>query len=292
MQLLKLIKFVWQHPLNAGRKLAALQRVVKWQIASRLLPGPIAMPFVETTMLFASRGMTGATGNWYCGLHEYREMAFVLHLLRKGEHFADVGANIGSYTILAAGGAGARVTSVEPIPSTFAQLESNVVLNHLSGQVRACSLGLSEQSGSLKFCLGLDTVNHVLAVGETLPSIDVPVMRLDELVGDDVPVLIKIDVEGYEREVLLGGEKTLADPRLLAVIMETNGSGARYGVSDDELIAIMVRHGFSTFGYDPFTRELVDAGLADGNTIFIRGKSIIESRVKSARHFQLVNGTI
>lgn len=292
MQLLKLVKFVWHHPLNVGRRLAALQRVVKWQIASRLLPGPIAMPFVETTMLFASRGMTGATGNWYCGLHEYREMAFVLHLLCKGEHFADVGANIGSYTILAAGGVGARVTSVEPIPSTFAQLESNVVLNHLSGQVRACRLGLSEQSGSLKFCLGQDTVNHVLAVGETLPSIDVPVMRLDELVGDDVPVLIKIDVEGYEREVLLGGEKTLADPRLLAVIMETNGSGARYGVSDDELIAIMARHGFSTFGYDPFTRELVDAGLADGNTIFIRNKSIVESRVKSARHFQLVNGTI
>jgi hypothetical protein len=33
--------------------------------------------------------MTGATGNWYCGLHEVHEMAFVLHLLRPREHFVD-----------------------------------------------------------------------------------------------------------------------------------------------------------------------------------------------------------
>lgn len=292
MELFRLFKFVWQHPLNAGGRLAALLRVVKWQIASRLLAGPLALPFVESTMLFASRGATGATGNWYCGLHEFRDMAFVLHLLRKGEHFADIGANIGSYSILAAGGAGARVTAVEPIPATASNLERNILLNQLSSQVRACRLGLSNVNGSLKFSLNLDTVNHVLAPGESLSGIEVPVMRLDELIGDDVPVLIKIDVEGYEREVLLGAEQTLADARLWAVIMETNGSGARYGVADDELIAIMARYGFSPFGYDPFERRLVGTGVADGNTIFVRDKSRVEARVTNAKHFQLVNGKI
>lgn len=48
--------------------------------------------------------MTGATGNWYCGLQEYEDMSFVLHALRPGDLFVDVGANIGSYSILAAGG--------------------------------------------------------------------------------------------------------------------------------------------------------------------------------------------
>jgi FkbM family methyltransferase len=292
MELLKLFKFVWQHPLNAGGRLAALLRVVKWQIASRLFAGPLALPFVESTMLFASRGTTGATGNWYCGLHEFRDMAFVLHLLRPGEHFADVGANIGSYSILAAGGAGARVTAVEPIPATASNLERNILLNHLSSQVRVCRLGLSDVNGSLKFSLDLDTVNHVLAPGESLPGIEVPVIRLDELIGDDVPVLIKIDVEGFEREVLLGADKTLADAGLLAVIMETNGSGARYGVADHELIVIMARYGFTPFGYDPFERRLVGTSVADGNTIFVRDKSRVEGRITKAKHFQLVNGKI
>ena len=292
MNFFRLLKYVWQHPLNAGGKFAALLRVIKWQFASRLFVGPIALPFVEKTLLFASRGMTGATGNWYCGLHEHREMAFVLHLLRSGEHFADVGANIGSYTVLAAGGAGARVTAVEPIPTTFSHLERNVVLNRLTEQTRLCRLGLSNSNGTLRFSLELDTVNHVLAENENLPGIDVPVMMFDELVGDDVPVLMKIDVEGHERAVLLGGEKTLADSRLLAVIMETNGSGARYGVADDELISIMARHGFAMFGYDPFLRRLSNTNAADGNTIFVRDRPAVEARLARARHFYLVNGTI
>ncbi len=99
-----LLKFVWNHPLNRKGRWAAWLRVLRWQLAARLMPGRIALPFVEETWLFAQRGMTGATGNWYCGLHEVEEMAFVLHLLRVGEHFVDIGANIGSYTMLAGGG--------------------------------------------------------------------------------------------------------------------------------------------------------------------------------------------
>jgi hypothetical protein len=52
--------------------------------------------------MWATSGMTGATGNLYVGLHEFEEMAFLLHFLRPGDLFADVGANVGSYTILAA----------------------------------------------------------------------------------------------------------------------------------------------------------------------------------------------
>ena len=118
-----LLKYVWSHPLNANGKLAALWRVLRWQTAARLMPGLIALPYVNGTWLFANRGMTGATGNWYCGLHEVHEMAFVLHLLRPGEHFMDVGANVGSYTVLAGGGVKARITAVEPIPATFAHLQ-------------------------------------------------------------------------------------------------------------------------------------------------------------------------
>ena len=120
-------------------------------MASRLLSGPIALPFVEGTSLFASRGMTGATGNWYCGLHEVRDMAFVLHMLRRGEQFLDVGANVGSYTVLAAGAVGAQVTSVEPVPRTFAHLQRNVALNGLSATVNAWQGGLSDSAGTLRF---------------------------------------------------------------------------------------------------------------------------------------------
>lgn len=292
MELYKLLKFVLFHPLNRPRKIDALNRLVRWQMASRMMAGPIAFPFVEKTMLFAEHGMAGATGNWYCGLHEVEEMGFLLHMLRPGEHFLDVGANIGSYTILAAGGVGARVTAVEPIPTTFRHLECNVELNELSSLVRVCQVGLSDQVSTLRFTSGLDTVNHVLSSDEVAPSINVPVTRLDDLVGDDVPALIKIDVEGHERAVLLGARKTLADCRLQAVIMEINGSGERYGISDTELLQVMDESGFLVCGYEPLSRRLVDFDSTRGNAIFVRDRETIQRRVSGARHFQLNNGKI
>jgi len=291
--LLKLIRYVWTHPLNArGGRLAALARVLRWQFASRLMPGPIALPYVGDTYLFAARGMTGATGNWYCGLHEAPEMAFVLHLLRPDECFLDIGANVGSFTILAAGAARARVIAVEPIPSTFAVLQRNVVLNSLGGRVSQRRLGLSDTHGRLRFTSELDTVNHVVSDGEDVPSVDVSVTRMDDLVGQEVPSLIKIDVEGHELAVLRGAHRTLADLRLLAVIMETNGSGARYGVSDEALHAEMRSHGFAPYGYDPFGRSLTDSVQSNGNTVFVRDPVAVGKRVKTAPTFRLVNGTI
>ena len=61
-------------------------------------------------------------------------MAFVLHLLRPGEHFVDVGANVGSYIVLAGVGQ-TRVTAVEPIPATFAHLQHSVALNGMNDHV-------------------------------------------------------------------------------------------------------------------------------------------------------------
>jgi FkbM family methyltransferase len=288
----KLLRLVWRHPLNAQGKLQALWRLFSWQVASRLMPGPIALPFVEGTRLFATQGMIAATGNWYCGLMEAEEMGFVLHVLQPGDHFLDVGANIGSFTILAAGATGARTSAVEPIPETFSHLQRNITLNELTDRVRAHRIGLSDKSSTLRFSSKLDVMNHVLADGEQEHGLEVPVMPMDELVGRDVPTLIKIDVEGHELAVLRGAAETLRHEQLLAVIMETNGSGARYGVSDDDLVAELRKYGFQPFEYDPYARRLTAASILRPNTVFVRNLATVEHRVRAAPRFQLVNQSI
>lgn len=286
------LRFVWNHPLNAHGRLAALRRVLGWQIASRLVRGPIGLPFVQDTWLFATRGMAGATGNYYCGLHELGEMAFVLHLLREDDQFIDIGANIGSYTVLAAGAARARVISVEPIPATFSHLKRNVILNGLSEQAACHQVGLSDAAGTLRFSADLDTVNHVVTQHERIPAIEVPVIKLDDLSGVDSPALLKVDVEGHELAVLNGAHANLAKQSLLAVVMETNGSGERYGISDESLRSLMRQHGFAPFSYDPFRRALLPASVVHGNTVFVRDRPAVESRLRSAPRFTLVNGNI
>ncbi len=74
---LSTLSFVLGHPLSRGRKLANLARFARWQIGARLVPGPIAIGFVNGAMLLAKPGLTGATGNVYVGLHEFADMGFV-----------------------------------------------------------------------------------------------------------------------------------------------------------------------------------------------------------------------
>ena len=102
---------------------------------------------MEESVLLIKKGMAGATGNIYTGLLECNDMAFVLHVLRSGDMFADVGANIGVYTILAAKNTGASVIAVEPVPATFSHLKNNVYLNDVSHLVNLCQVGVGNQSG-------------------------------------------------------------------------------------------------------------------------------------------------
>ena len=113
--LFKIIQFIWQHPLASRNRPLAFKRFFSWQIRQKLRPHAENVPFVEDSILVVEKGMAGATGNIYTGLLEFEDMAFLLHTLRSGDTFADIGANVGAYTILAAKNAGASVVSFDPV---------------------------------------------------------------------------------------------------------------------------------------------------------------------------------
>ena len=99
MNIIKLLRFITSHPLNKSNKADAIMRFIKWQINTRLNPHPVVYPYTEKAKLIIEKGMTGATGNLYCGLHEFEDMSFLLHFLREEDLFIDIGANVGSYTV-------------------------------------------------------------------------------------------------------------------------------------------------------------------------------------------------
>lgn len=292
VNIFRLLTFIATHPLNRDKPLRAIGRFVRWQTASRLVPGPIQMPFVEGTSLMVRRGMTGATGNWYCGLHEPDEMSFVLHALRPGELFADIGANVGSYTVLAGGVVGAEVITAEPLPATFERLTANIRVNALEQRVEAHCCGLSDRAGQIEFTEGLDTMNRVARPDEDLPTRKVPVLTLDALCGERRPAIIKIDVEGHELPVLDGARQVLASDAVEAVLMETNGSGERYGVGDDVIIARLRDHGFTPCRYDWRTRSVRPVERGGSNTIFVRNPAAMEVKCRAAPQRRLVNGAV
>jgi len=119
------------------------------------------------------------TGNIYAGLHEFADMAFVLPFLRPCDLFVDVGANVGSYTILASGLVRCHTVAFEPDPLTAAALERNVNLNQIANLVEIRVAAVGEHHGIVRFSTGLDTENHVVSAVD--PSgLDVPIQTLDQ----------------------------------------------------------------------------------------------------------------
>ncbi|MEB2314371.1 MAG: FkbM family methyltransferase [Sorangiineae bacterium] len=286
MALARVLRSIATHPLNRGHELRAVARFAKWQLGTRLVPGAIIFDWVNGARFRVSRGETGLTGNVYMGLHEFPDMGFLLHFLRPEDLFVDVGANAGSYTLLAAAAIGARAVAFEPIPSTYGRLVDNLRLNHLEQRVTALNQGVGDLRGKLRFTADRDTVNHALAAGEEhANTLEVEVTTLDEALAEESPALMKIDVEGFETPALAGAHALLARPSLRAIILELNGSGSRYGYDDADIVRTLASHGFETFSYEPFTRRLrsLDGKNCDsGNTLFIRDESFVNQRVKSA----------
>lgn len=279
------LQSIMWHPLSRERPLDALARYVRWQIGSRLVPGPVVVPLTDRGKMIVSRGMSGATCNIYSGLHDFAAMSFTAHLLRKGDVFGDVGANVGVYTVLAGAVAGARCVSYEPAADTFGHLAANVAANHIDAELINAAVGAN--AGTIRFTQGMDATNHVALDGEV--SVDVPVVTLDETCPN--ATLLKIDVEGFEQEVLAGADKLLSNPSLLAVIMETNESGSRYGGGNDNILTQMMDCGFEAVCYDPFTR-LLSMPRPDRDTILVRDIPKVQERLRTSPSFKVLGQTI
>jgi FkbM family methyltransferase len=287
MVLLQILKFLREHPLTRDRQLAAIRRFLSWQIGSRLVPGPVVVPYVNNTRLIIGHGMHGMTGNLYAGLFEFDIMSFLLHFLRPEDVFIDVGAFHGAYTVLASGVAGAKSIAIEPVPVTLPYLQDNIHLNQIHDLVELKSVAVGSHSETIEITTGLGSNNHIVQsadndIGEVAR---VSVVPLDHIVEEYDPTMIKIDVEGYEAEVVAGGAITLAKPSVQAVLMESIGHGLRYDFDEGALHARMQEYGFEPYIYQPFDRQIApsaDTSPKPRNLIFIRDIEFVMDRVRTA----------
>jgi FkbM family methyltransferase len=289
-----IVKFITTHPLNQDHKIKAISRFMKWQINTRLNPYPVIYPFTHKTKLIIQKGMTGATGNLYCGLHEYNDMAFLLHFLREEDLFVDIGANIGSYSILASGHVGTETFSFEPVFSTFSHLNDNIAINHLENKITAFNIAIGSHQGNVAFTSTFDTTNHV-ATEDEAGVIKVPIETLDNIFENRmVPSLVKIDVEGFETPVLKGGNKFFKSDKLKAVIIELNGLGKRYGYDDNNIHETLCTFGFRPFSYNPKERLLSEMKTfsTQCNTIYIRDFHFVQNRLSTASKIKILSNEL
>ena len=167
--------------------------------------------------------------------------------LPKDGVFLDCGSNCGFYSALAAKGLGPKglVISVEPSYREYARLISAVAANSHSCGWLTVNAGAGESPGTLQLDTqightGMNRITKDATVGQTCPVFPIDVL-VKMLLGDRHQVeLVKIDVEGFEMDVLKGMETVLKEKKVGKLVVEiTDKFLKQCGSSRDELYGFL-----------------------------------------------------
>jgi FkbM family methyltransferase len=146
-----------------------------------------------------------------------------------------------------------KTYAFEPIPRSYDNLKKNIELNNIKS-IQTFPIAIGDKDGSFPFYIDEDnSVASGLVKRPGVKEILVQTARVDSLIlnkGLEIPELIKIDVEGYEPQVLLGMPETLKKEPILLVEVLTNEAG--------NAIQGFFPSGYKFFAIDDEKKELIE----------------------------------
>ncbi|MBQ1561498.1 MULTISPECIES: FkbM family methyltransferase [Caulobacter] len=211
-------------------------------------------------------------------------------LVQPGMTVADVGANIGLLTLVLAWAAGptGKVFAFEPEGVPRANLEKMKHLNGLAWvEVRDQAVG--EKPGRLTFHVS-DIIGHsslyALPDAEEAHTVEVEVVRLDDIAPAKRMDVVKIDVEGAELDVLAGMKGLIAKNPDLAIVAEFGPEHLkRVGQTPPQWFKAFADAGFKAYLIDEATgaaeptNAKTAAKVVSANIAFVRAGGDAERRL-------------
>jgi FkbM family methyltransferase len=233
---------------------------------------------------------------YYWSCWEPNETWVVRRLLRPGDVFVDIGANIGYFSLLGGRAVGdrGRVIAIEPTPPTVAKLEDNLKMNGLKN-IKVHELAVLDRPGTVRIHQPHDDnigANTLRPSGYSERYWDVSAATLDDLlIGEPRIRLVKLDLEGAELLALRGFIKHLSSPEGPLVLCEVTDRFLReLGGSARDLFSLMADYGYEAFSCENLTLRPVSANDIDGvdqmNCLFVKSASqprtvAVRKRVRS-----------
>lgn len=229
--------------INRGR---GVVKHLQWQRRKAFNLFPFEQQISQSRIMASHRSCSVSALINSHGLYDYNNMSLIQDLLQDGGTFVDIGANIGSYTLIGSENRVAQVHAFEPHPSTFQLLRKNIELNQRSNvtlhNVAVGSLEgevfLTDRSGS--------SINHIVpGTCQSGGTVAVPCHRMDKLCQTALitPQFVKVDVEGFEYDVLLGFGDFLSSVQVLMIEMNGLSDGRSHG--QQEIHSLLLSRGFT-----------------------------------------------
>jgi len=175
---------------------------------------------------------------YYHGSYELGTLDLIAKCLKPGDTFIDVGANIGLFSIyLSKNSPGINICAFEPLESTFDIFQRNIAINECR-DIRAfpCALGTDNFTGEIVEMLDISRGSATMVDARENQGHKqmVNVQTLNEFIakeGIENIALLKIDVEGWEHQVLLGAGDLLSKKDAPILVVEYNSTQKTEGVT-------------------------------------------------------------
>jgi FkbM family methyltransferase len=192
------------------------------------------------------------------GMFERRTAFALAKLTEPSSLVLDIGANIGAHTLHLASlvGPGGHVMAFEPTDFAFRKLRRNLDLNpSLASRVQTFHCFLTASDGTevpdaiySSWPLAVEAGLHAKHLGREMQTDLAEARSLDSILrerADRRVRLVKLDVDGYECDVLRGATAMLRDMRPVFVMELAPYSLEERGSSLDELLSYFVPNGYS-----------------------------------------------
>jgi FkbM family methyltransferase len=188
---------------------------------------------------------------------EYELQAFRImgKILKAGSFAVDIGANIGLYTLVMGKlvGPNGKVVSFEPASESYQALLDHICRNGLAEIVEPHMMIVGNKTGDCEFIedgvRGTNRVGDSHSQGTIARIVKRRVVTLDQIICGNgfLPDLIKIDVEGYEMDVLEGSQEILTEKHCPILCELHPGYWKTMNISSENLIELSRKLGYGLF---------------------------------------------
>jgi len=182
------------------------------------------------------------------GYHEKNSTKQTKKLITSGMNILEVGGNIGYYLLIEAKliGSEGKIYVFEPSPYNIDRLKKNIEINNYNN-VEIFSYAVGDSNSYAKFYISKRS--NLCGFNKTEDNdsvLDVKIIKLDDFLKDKKVDFIRMDIEGYEKEALMGLEQNLKSDRapkyffieIHSVALNQKGSSAR------EIINYLKKYGY------------------------------------------------
>ena len=218
-------------------------------------------------------------------IYERQTRAALRKLVSPGSLVLDIGANIGAHTLSLARlvGPNGRVMAFEPTDFAFRKLSRNLELNpSLAARVEACHCFLTANDGASvpeaiysSWPLAVEAGLHAKHLGREMQTEQAQARSLDSILSeraDRKVQLVKLDVDGFECDVLRGATAMLREVRPIFVMELAPYVLEERGSSLDQLLSYFVPNGYVF--YDEQTRKPLPSSADELQRMIANGAGI------------------